>query len=437
MSKGGRRGKLSVHGLKPRGVRGREGAVLAPTPAMAKKRRLLARKLRDLLEATYPEQQPPEHELIERLPQLYRSAFGERLQAAAYGSPSSDALVREFIAHETRRKLQSRLEQPQQRDDGLPASPTKAQRPLVEGSRRSGSSGGTSTSEGTTRGRSTCIRKGGSSSTNGSSSGSSTVITSLAHDALAWRSPAVPESGSWLHQQLTRLASLCSDPPHRRSDPPHRRAHALEALSHVLFDAGVSPSSEPLELFGSAATHLSTPSSDLDLLLPEPTWPPAQPPPAQPPLGSAGALPPPSAAALLRRVAASARRSTLVECGSCELIENARVPIVRFRLRPAAAAAEAPSAASRGGFPAAERFTEVDVVVGARAPMRASTERTREALERSPQLRPLLLALKLALRRWRLHETYKGGVGSYLLLAMALALLPSRKERGGGSKRRA
>eukprot|EP01054_Gregarina_sp_Poly1_P000269 Gregarina_sp_Poly_1__268@NODE_1065_length_5196_cov_51_378826_g740_i0_p2_GENE_NODE_1065_length_5196_cov_51_378826_g740_i0NODE_1065_length_5196_cov_51_378826_g740_i0_p2_ORF_typecomplete_len665_score68_92NTP_transf_2/PF01909_23/4_3e14NTP_transf_2/PF01909_23/1_6e04PAP_assoc/PF03828_19/2_4e07_NODE_1065_length_5196_cov_51_378826_g740_i031395133 len=49
-----------------------------------------------------------------------------------------------------------------------------------------------------------------------------------------------------------------------------------------------------------------------------------------------------------------------------------------------------------------------------------TTNLVRDKLVEWPQMRPLILILKETLRQWELGETYRGGIGSYLLFCMTL-----------------
>lgn len=91
-----------------------------------------------------------------------------------------------------------------------------------------------------------------------------------------------------------------------------------------------------------------------------------------------------------------------------EYIENARVPLIKF--------AHAPS-----GF-------EFDVCFNEDGGLHAVSE-IQAALRRYPEIRPLFLVLKLFLRQRRMHETFTGGLGSFLLFCMLLHFLRDFKAR--------
>ncbi|KAK2999417.1 hypothetical protein RJ639_024394, partial [Escallonia herrerae] len=52
-----------------------------------------------------------------------------------------------------------------------------------------------------------------------------------------------------------------------------------------------------------------------------------------------------------------------------------------------------------------------------------AAEFIQDAISKWPQLRPLCLILKVFLQQWELNEVYSGGIGSYALLAMLIAML--------------
>lgn len=89
-----------------------------------------------------------------------------------------------------------------------------------------------------------------------------------------------------------------------------------------------------------------------------------------------------------------------------ELIENATVPIVKF----------------------VDSETGIPVDVSFHTESALSTSRfVRESLQKFPPLRPLLILLKLYLQQRGLNETYRGGVGSYLLFVLVLSFLQQMK----------
>jgi len=202
--------------------------------------------------------------------------------------------------------------------------------------------------------------------------------------AVNWRAPSVAlgERHSLLHAQMVRFSQLMLP-----AGPALQAQRA--ALRRVATVARATFPGCTLELFGSNATGLALPSSDFDVAL------------------SLEGLEPRRA---LQRLQRRARATGVARAGrSCEVVKHARVPIFKF--------VEAQSGA------------HFDVCVNSTSGARNSSYMRRQMV-RYPQLRPLLLVLKSLLRQQRLQETYTGGVGSYLLFAMALQLV--RAERGGG-----
>ncbi|CAM9002943.1 unnamed protein product [Rhodiola kirilowii] len=77
----------------------------------------------------------------------------------------------------------------------------------------------------------------------------------------------------------------------------------------------------------------------------------------------------------------------------------------------------------------------IQVIAKARVPIIKFVERKsevafdiRQAVSKLPPLRPLCLILKIFLQQRELNEVYSGGIGSYALLAMLIAMLQSRHE---------
>ena len=136
-----------------------------------------------------------------------------------------------------------------------------------------------------------------------------------------------------------------------------------------------------VELFGSNATGLSLCSSDFDLVLRQ-----------------RGLVP----RAALQRLSRRGRSTGVAQAHKAEVIRSAKVPIFKF-------------IEARSGLP-------FDVCVNSEGGLRNSAA-VRRVLQEHPELRPLLLVLKAMLQQANLHQTYSGGVGSYLLFSMALPLV--------------
>ena len=187
-----------------------------------------------------------------------------------------------------------------------------------------------------------------------------------------------------LHEEVLDFCAFVSPTPSEVAIA----GRALAAVHGVL--TGLFPG-QRVEVFGSRALGLVLPTSDWDLVLP----------------GVQGSR------ATMRRIAAA-----LEEAGAAkktEVIDSARVPIVKV-------------------WEAASGIC-VDISFSDAA---ASGLATRAAmaglLARFPAARPLTLVLKYFLLQRGLNDTYTGGVGSYLLVLMAVSVVQGalRRARGGG-----
>lgn len=169
-----------------------------------------------------------------------------------------------------------------------------------------------------------------------------------------------------LHEEILEFADMMSP-------TPAEMAVADAALARVR-DAclAVFPTAR-LEVFGSRANGLVLPTSDWDVVL----------------FGVKGC------SRTMHRLAAEFRARKLES--KMEVIDSARVPIVKLR----------------------ERASGVNIDISFDA---ASGVVTRgliaEVLARYPAVRPLVLVLKYFLIQRGLNETYSGGIGSFLLVLM-------------------
>jgi len=241
-----------------------------------------------------------------------------------------------------------------------------------------------------------------------------------------WRAPrfdAPPRS--LLHSQLIALASSAS--------PTEASRAALEgALRRAAGSLARTMPGGSLDLFGSNATDLSLPSSDLDLVITT--------------AEAAGAAAAAAAAAAEEEGQAEEEEEEEGEeeeapAGHRKRRRGQPIPRPTSRLRQREAVKplrRLMRALLRDGV--ALGYPRSPEVVRARVPILKYTDAASRAavdvcidqeggprgsawvrgrLRARPQLRPLLLAVKLLLRRHGLSETYTGGVGSYLLFVMA------------------
>lgn len=183
-----------------------------------------------------------------------------------------------------------------------------------------------------------------------------------------------------LHQEIVEFCSLLAPTDEERE----MRAAAVGRVQGVVKSIW---SSSQVHVFGSYATGLYLPSSDIDMVV----------------LGSEVVSP---------QRALKALAKALVNRGiarNLQVIGQARVPIVKFVEKESAVAFDI-------SFNVANGPDAAEVI--------------KEAMKKMPPLRPLCLVLKLFLQQRRLNEVYSGGIGSYALLVMIMAHLqmhPSRR----------
>ena len=146
-----------------------------------------------------------------------------------------------------------------------------------------------------------------------------------------------------------------------------------------------------VEVFGSSATGLALPGSDVDVVV----------------RGAAGGG---DAATRLRALAAALARSGVAR--DLQLITRARVPLAKYV--DSASGLKVDASFDAEGGPAAAR-------------------RAVAALDALPAARPLLSVLKASLAQRGLSEVYTGGLGSYALLVMVVAFLQGHRSRYNGS----
>ena len=168
------------------------------------------------------------------------------------------------------------------------------------------------------------------------------------------------------------------------------RAEAAQRLRSLV--SAIWPGEGVLvEVFGSSATGLALPGSDVDVVV----------------RGATGGG---DAATRLRALAAALARSGVAR--DLQLITRARVPLVKYVDAASGLAMDA-SFDAEGGPAAARRAVA--------------------ALGALPAARPLLSVLKASLAQRGLSEVYTGGLGSYALLVMVVAFLQGHRSRHGAS----
>ncbi|KAL7601715.1 uncharacterized protein LOC111910187 [Lactuca sativa] len=176
-----------------------------------------------------------------------------------------------------------------------------------------------------------------------------------------------------LHKEILDFCDFLSP----TSEEQVSRDTAVESVSDVI--KYIWPMCK-VEIFGSFKTGLFLPSSDVDMVI----------------LDSHIRTPQMGLHALSR---ALSQRGVAKKI---QVIAKARVPIIKF-------------VEKRSGISFDVSF---DMENGPKA-----AEYIQDAISKWPQLRPLCLILKVFLQQRELNEVYSGGIGSYALLAMLIAML--------------
>ncbi|GER43085.1 nucleotidyltransferase family protein [Striga asiatica] len=188
-----------------------------------------------------------------------------------------------------------------------------------------------------------------------------------------------------LHKEILDFCDFLSPTPEEQES----RNAAVESVSGVI--KFLWPSAE-VEVFGSFKTGLYIPSSDIDVVI----------------LGSNVRSPQMGLRALSRTL--SQRRIAK----EIQVIAKARVPIIKFVERKSGVAFD----------------ISFDVQNGPKA-----ADYVKDAVSKWPPLRPLCMILKVFLQQRELNEVYTGGIGSYALLSMLIAMLRTHHDRQASPER--
>lgn len=181
---------------------------------------------------------------------------------------------------------------------------------------------------------------------------------------------AVKGSLPRLHAEILAFQSFVIISPAEQS----RQNYVLKLITHL---TKALWSHAEVKIYGSAATGLNLPNSDLDIVV----------------LAETGR----SQTSMLHALLSKLKKSH--EFTNLTCIDKARVPVIKMK--------------HRSGL-------DVDVTVNQPGGVEA-TALILSYLKRYPEVKPLVLVLKAFLRQVGLNETYGGGVGSYLLFCMAVA----------------
>lgn len=182
-----------------------------------------------------------------------------------------------------------------------------------------------------------------------------------------------------LHKEILDFCDFLSPTPEEEVS----RNAAVEGVFDVI--KYIWPNCK-VEVFGSFKTGLYLPSSDIDVVI----------------LGSDIRTPQMGLHALSRALSQRGIAKKI------QVIAKARVPIIKF-------------VEKRSGVSFDISF---DVQNGPKA-----AEFIQDAMSQWPPLRPLCLILKVFLQQRELNEVYSGGIGSYALLTMLIAMLRNSRDR--------
>ncbi|CAI9787734.1 unnamed protein product [Fraxinus pennsylvanica] len=182
-----------------------------------------------------------------------------------------------------------------------------------------------------------------------------------------------------LHREIIDFCDFLSPTPEEQAS----RYAAIESVVDVI--KHIWPKAKA-EVFGSFKTGLYLPSSDVDVVI----------------LHSEVRSPQIGLVALSR--ALSQKRIAK----KIQVIAKARIPIIKFVEKKSGVSFDI-SFDVQNGLKSAEYITD--------------------AISKWPPLRPLCLILKVFLQQRELNEVYTGGIGSYALLVMLIAMLQSQQDR--------
>ncbi|KAF5730671.1 Nucleotidyltransferase family protein isoform 1 [Tripterygium wilfordii] len=181
-----------------------------------------------------------------------------------------------------------------------------------------------------------------------------------------------------LHKEIVDFCDFLSPTPEEQAS----RGMAVESVFGVI--KYIWPNCR-VEVFGSFKTGLYLPTSDIDVVI----------------LGSGIRNPQPGLQALSRALSQRGIAKKI------QVIARARVPIIKFVEKKSGVAFDVSFDVQNG--PVAADFIK-------------------DAVSKWPPLRPLCLILKVFLQQRELNEVYSGGIGSYALLAMLIAMLQCLRE---------
>ncbi|KAL6205723.1 hypothetical protein ACLB2K_022976 [Fragaria x ananassa] len=181
-----------------------------------------------------------------------------------------------------------------------------------------------------------------------------------------------------LHKEILDFCEFLSPTPQEEEARRTAVERVSEVIKYIWPRCGV-------EIFGSFKTGLYLPASDIDVVI----------------MRSGIPTPQQGLYALSRAL------SQMGLAKRIQVIAKARVPIIKFVEKTSGIAFD----------------ISFDMDSGPKA-----AEFIKDAISKWPPLRPLCLILKIFLQQRELNEVYSGGLGSYALLAMLIAMLQSLRE---------
>ncbi|XP_061365881.1 uncharacterized protein LOC133309161 isoform X2 [Gastrolobium bilobum] len=185
-----------------------------------------------------------------------------------------------------------------------------------------------------------------------------------------------------LHKEIVDFCEFLSPTPEEKAARNMAIESVFEVIKHIWPHCQV-------EVFGSFRTGLYLPTSDIDVVILRTGLP-------NPQIG-------------LNAISRALSQRGMAK--KIQVIGKARVPIIKF-------------VEKRSGVAFDISF---DIDNGPKA-----AEYIQEAVARWPSLRPLCLILKVFLQQRELNEVYSGGIGSYALLAMLMAMFQASGEHNLG-----
>ena len=184
----------------------------------------------------------------------------------------------------------------------------------------------------------------------------------------------------FLHSEILDFVEFVST----TEEEKQRRQEVVNRIKNVVHK--IYPEAKVL-IFGSCATGINLPKSDIDLLVYYPAV---------------------REITMINRITSELIRADI--CASIEPIKHAKVPIIKLRDK--------------------QTMINVDISFNRENGIYC-VKLVKQLLKKYPELRPMLLVLKCFLKSRQLNETYHGGVSSFLLTMMVVSYLQRQYKKGG------